>query len=417
MKVNHKTFTGGYKFDNFEGQPSMGLTLFKPVSDVTGPVIEPGRGVTAANVLDALSLTEFTGPNSVLESKKGNISPELVKDIVVNAVEVEPYTLPVENILNKETVDKFMSGLKDTHKSYSVANITIIIGENQNDLHHLLSQEIEKLNWVKLVTITEKYPANFKELAIPVVFNKKYPVGYSATYLGLLYLGVKDILQVAKVVTNNKAVNSTFVALSGPGWKKNQVLDVAVGTPIKDLVHSYLNEGEIRLVKNSILSGELLTEEDIVTFDTEVIIALPEDRKRQTLFFLRGGKDADSFTNSFISRLLPKAGKTVGTNLHGEKRACVSCTYCESVCPMGLIPHLLHKHADKNIINKRLAEYGVFDCIECGLCNYVCPSKIEVLSNIKIAKGKLEQAEISHNDYVTPQCDMITDSKEVKAGE
>ncbi len=417
MKVNHKTFTGGYKFDNFEGQPSMGLTLFKPVSDVTGPVIEPGRGVTAANVLDALSLTDFTGPDSVLESKKGKIAPKKVKDIVVSAVEVEPYALPVKNILNKETTGTFMSGLKDIHKSYQKANVTIILGENQIDLHHLLSKEIEKLNWVKLVTITEKYPANFKELAIPVVFNKKYPVGYSAAHLGLLYLGVKDILQVAKVVTNNKAVNSTFVALSGPGWKKNQVLDVPVGTPIKDLVHSYLNEGEIRLVKNSILSGELLTEEDIVTFDTEVIIAIPEDRKRQTLFFLRGGKDADSFTNSFISRLLPKAGKTVGTNLHGEKRACVSCTYCESVCPMGLIPHLLHKHADKDIINKRLAEYGVFDCIECGLCNYVCPSKIEVLSNIKIAKGKLEQAEISHNDYVIPQCDMITDSKEVKAGE
>ena len=118
MKVNHKTFTGGYKFDNFEGQPSKGLTLFKPVSDVTGTVIEPGRGVTAANVLDALSLTDFTGPNSVQESTNDKIAPKMVKDIVVNAVEVEPYTLPVENILNKETIDMFMSGLKEIHKSY-----------------------------------------------------------------------------------------------------------------------------------------------------------------------------------------------------------------------------------------------------------------------------------------------------------
>jgi len=417
MKVNHKTFTGGYKFDNFEGQPSKGLTLFKPVSDVTGPVIEPGRGVTAANVLDALSLTDFTGPDSVLESKKDKIEPKRVNDIVVSAVEVEPYALPVKNILNKETVDKFIRGLKDIHRSYPKANIMILLGENQTDIVHLISQETEKYSWVKLVTTDEKYPANSKELAIPVVLNKKYPVGYSATHLGILYLGVKDILHVNKVVTDYKEVNSTFVALSGPGWNKNIVLDVVVGTPIRDLVRSYLNKGEIRLVKNSILTGDLLTEEDVVTFDMDVIIAIPEDRRRQTLFFLRGGKNADSFTNTFISRLVSKAGKTVGTNLHGERRACVSCTYCESVCPVGLIPHLLHKHSDKNIINKRLAEYGIFDCIECGLCNYVCPSKIEVLSNIKIAKEKLEEAEISHNDYVIPQCDMIADSKEVKAGE
>ena len=124
----------------------------------------------------------------------------------------------------------------------------------------------------------------------------------------------------------------------------------------------------------------------MVTYDTRVIIALPEDRRRQTLFFLRAGTKADSFSNAFLSRLMPKAEKIADTNLHGERRACVSCTYCQPVCPVGLIPHLLHKHVDKEIINKRLAEYKIFDCVECGLCTYVCPSKLELCNVMKNTK-------------------------------
>jgi Na+-translocating ferredoxin:NAD+ oxidoreductase RnfC subunit len=115
--------------------------------------------------------------------------------------------------------------------------------------------------------------------------------------------------------------------------------------------------------------------------------------------------------------LLPKAVRTADTNVHGERRACVACGYCENVCPVGLIPHLLHKHADKEIYNERLAEYKIFDCIECGLCDYVCPSKIHIAADIKKAKEALEAIEISHNKYVIPDCDMVLEAKEVEADE
>jgi len=416
MKVNHKTFAGGYKFDNFEGQPSKELMLFKPVKDVTGPVIEPSGEVSASDVLNALNLTDFSGNKSTLVNTKGEIKPHNVKDIIVSIVEVEPYDLPIIAILTEAT-KKFIKGLQNLHESYGNAKVTLILDENQSALIQRLSKEIEKLGWVEICTIASKYPANFKELTIPAILGKKYPVGYSPAHLGILYLSASDVLHVSTVVSEKKAAEDTYVALSGPGWKENRVLIVPVGTSIRELTNKYLGDGEIRLIENSLLTGSVLTEEDIVSYDTTVIIALPEDRRRQTLFFLRAGKNTDSFSNTFLSRLLPKAEKTVGTNLHGERRACVSCTYCESVCPAGLIPHLLHKHADKNIINKRLAEYNIFDCIECGLCNYVCPSKIEVLSNIKIAKEELEKAEISHNKYVIPQCDLVTETREVASGE
>ena len=39
------------------------------------------------------------------------------------------------------------------------------------------------------------------------------------------------------------------------------------------------------------------------------------------------------------------------------------------------------------------------------------------LEGIKIAKEELEKAEISHNNYVIPMCDMVADPREVASGE
>lgn len=417
MEVMHKTFSGGYKFENFEGQPSKEIKVYKPVSDVTGLVILPESGTTGETVLNALGLTTFDGPDSALVPTEGMIKPSEVKDIVVSTVEVEPYNLSNEVLLSGENKSKFVDGLKHIHESYAKARVTIILGDNQKELIDMMTTELSSLTWLHLATITAKYPANLKELSIPTVLGKKYPVGYAPAHLGILFLSVTNVLAVTKVVKDKQPLNSTYVALSGPGWKENMILEVPVGTLISQIKDQYLKDDDMRLVKNSLLREDMLEEDAIVDYDTSVLIALPEDRRRQTLFFLRSGKHADSFSHSFLSRILPKAEKTVSTNLQGERRACVSCTYCQKVCPVGLIPHLLHKHVDKEIINKRLAEYKIFDCVECGLCDYVCPSKIEVSSDIKKGKKMLEDNEISHNKYVIPQCDMIREPKEVAADE
>ena len=32
-------------------------------------------------------------------------------------------------------------------------------------------------------------------------------------------------------------------------------------------------------------------------------------------------------------------------------------------------------------------EHGLLDCVECGLCSYVCPAKIELTETLKHAKA------------------------------
>jgi electron transport complex protein RnfC len=44
-------------------------------------------------------------------------------------------------------------------------------------------------------------------------------------------------------------------------------------------------------------------------------------------------------------------------------------------------------------------EYDLYSCIECGLCSFVCPSKIPIFQFIRLAKYELDRvdsAEAAH---------------------
>ena len=71
--------------------------------------------------------------------------------------------------------------------------------------------------------------------------------------------------------------------------------------------------------------------------------------------------------------------------MRGELRPCVSCNFCEEVCPAGILPHRLHKLIYQDDIDE-IERSRIDLCVECGLCSYVCPSKIELMHEFKQAK-------------------------------
>ena len=54
-------------------------------------------------------------------------------------------------------------------------------------------------------------------------------------------------------------------------------------------------------------------------------------------------------------------------------------------CPAGLQPVEL-KIAFERKDTDRMAKLNIMSCVECGMCTYVCPSKISVTENVRRAK-------------------------------
>jgi electron transport complex protein RnfC len=67
---------------------------------------------------------------------------------------------------------------------------------------------------------------------------------------------------------------------------------------------------------------------------------------------------------------------------------CIRCGRCVDVCPIMLLP-LYFSPLYKNENYDKMAELDVLRCIECGCCDYICPSRIEIRRAIKDAKKKL----------------------------
>ena len=73
-----------------------------------------------------------------------------------------------------------------------------------------------------------------------------------------------------------------------------------------------------------------------------------------------------------------------------EAQPCIKCGRCVDVCPMELEPLYFQKFADENNWIG-MKQYNVMDCIECRCCEYICSSKIPLVTKIKAGKTAIRE--------------------------
>jgi electron transport complex protein RnfC len=66
---------------------------------------------------------------------------------------------------------------------------------------------------------------------------------------------------------------------------------------------------------------------------------------------------------------------------------CIRCGWCVEGCPVRIHPAGLLEAAQ--VDDPELADaYGLAACIECGICNYVCPSRLPLLEGIRTLRRR-----------------------------
>ncbi|WP_245961468.1 electron transport complex subunit RsxC [Thalassotalea euphylliae] len=80
-------------------------------------------------------------------------------------------------------------------------------------------------------------------------------------------------------------------------------------------------------------------------------------------------------------------------NLNNKEVECIRCGQCAEVCPSKLLPQELQWSA-KAKDHSKLKALNLFDCIDCGACAYVCPSHIPLVHYYRIAKAEIRQKEL-----------------------
>jgi len=336
--------------------------------------------------------------------KSSIIPPEEVQHLIINGIDSEPYRVSLDLLLQAENLVHFFAGVRILKRIMPNSRVHLAVEPADRMIINELSKLSSQVEWMDTYLLEPKYPQGRDEMLVSTILKQKFPYGYSAANIGVIVLNIEAVLNVYSAVTEGLPLIEKTVAFCGPNMSENLRYKIRVGTPLSEVVKERIKKGHCRLVLDSLLTGFNLDDFSVPVSRTfSKIIAIPENKEREFLAFIRPGLKCDSYTRAFLAQWLPKAQKFPDANQHGEERPCISCGYCEEVCPVRIIPHLLSKHVEREIIDEKLVNYGIFKCIECGLCNFVCPSKIPLLKHIK--KG---QEELSKEGLDRDKC-VLTD--------
>jgi Na(+)-translocating NADH:ubiquinone oxidoreductase A subunit len=314
-------------------------------------------------------------------ASKGIPSPKVKPDSILVSPFRPGFFHPTAKAVLKDEMESFVDGLKGLNELFEGVEIIVVLPESKTSTFVVeVETSIKGCKGVKILKVPPRYPFGELLTTSEVLKLKK---NSSSVVLGLYASGV---IAVGKAKKNNIPHLNRVVSLAGPAVKEPSHYLVPMGYPLDELSKGRLNDGETRFVKGGVLSGTTISDLTLgLDLDTDGVTVLEEHTKRAFLSFLMPGFDRSSYVPSFLGNFIkPREGKgeCLNTAVRGEVRPCVSCGYCEEVCPVGIMPYYLHRLLYQDEL-EQVEKAQIDKCTSCGICTYVCPSKIELSQQFK----------------------------------
>jgi electron transport complex protein RnfC len=234
-------------------------------------------------------------------------------------------------------------GIED-NKLDAVASLTSHIASPPNTPH--LS--------VGITVLETKYPQGGEKQLINALTGREVPTGGLPLDCGCIVSNVGTAYAIIRSQKTGMPLTERIITVTG-AVKNPSNLMVKVGTKIIDLINEC--GGFIGKPKKILLGGPMM---GISQHSLDTPIA-----KCTTCVLVLDEKDVKLF----------------------EEQSCIRCSKCVDTCPVQLMPNFLADFSQNNMFEKAL-ESGAMDCIECGVCSYICPTRRELVHWIKLAKSK-----------------------------
>ena len=185
---------------------------------------------------------------------------------------------------------------------------------------------------------------------------------------------------IGKLFNTGKYDVRRKIAVTGPKVKNPAYVDGYPGISMKDVKEFYEKPAELRFISGDVLTGKSVGAEGSLGFYDNQISILEEGDKYELLGWAKPFRPKlFSASRTYFSWLTPNKKYDMDTNLHGGPRAFVVNDTYSKVLPMDIYPvHLLKACLANDIDN--MEKFGIYEVLEedFALCEYVCPSKIDI---------------------------------------
>ncbi len=274
--------------------------------------------------------------------------------VIINAVECEPY-LTADHRLMLEKADQILVGVDLLMKAGKVNKGFIGIEENKPDAIKLLTEKAAAgYPNIEIVPLQTKYPQGGEKQLIDAVVARQVPAPPAIPVnVGAIVQNVGTAYAVYEAVMKNKPLFERIVTVTGKSLAHPSNFLTRMGTPMSQLIDACggLPEDTGKVIGGGPMMGKALvnTEVPICKGSSGVLIMNEKEARR------------------------------------GEAQPCIRCAKCVGACPMGLEPYLLATASGLQMWDKVEAE-DITSCIECGSCQFTCPSNRPMLDLIRLGK-------------------------------
>ncbi len=290
---------------------------------------------------------------------KLNPPPEKKIDtILINASECEPYLTTDHRVLLEES-EKLVVGLQIMLQLHPGAKGIIGIEANKLDAIEAMKKVAQNTPEISIVSLKPKYPQGCEKQLITACTDREVPSGKLPADIGCIVNNVDTVIAIHRAVKRGRPLMRKIVTIAGGCVKNPGNYKVRLGMTIAEFIEVVggLKEEPYKIIVGGPMMG-------VAIFDLNVPIIK---------------------TTSAILCFNEKEGI-----LPAEKN-CIRCGRCVSHCPIGLMPLELNRNVLDGDMDQFKANNGL-DCIECGSCSYICPSKRHLAQSIRSTRRKLMEA-------------------------
>src|SRR5574344_180270 len=274
--------------------------------------------------------------------------------VIINGAECEPYlTSNYREMI--EMPEQLLIGCEILMKALNVKKCYIGIEENKPAaIEKLTSLASGKHPNIEVVKLKKKYPQGGEKQLIDDEIKKKVPSMGLPVDTGAVVQNVATTIAVYNAVQKNMPLFQGVMTVTGDCSKVQRNFLHRVGTPFKEIIDycGGIPEDAAKIINGGPMMGKAIANLDAPTLKgSSSILYLTEDQ----------------------------------TKRH-EEGSCIRCAKCVNACPMGLEPYILNKMYRAGDMDG-LEDYKIYDCIECGCCQFTCPAYIPLLDSVRLGKA------------------------------
>ncbi len=275
-----------------------------------------------------------------------------VDTLVCNALDLDP-ALPLQSTLAREHAGEIVAGVALLARLTGATTAWVVVETATAARVDAGTVARAAAAGVRLVPVDNEYPRANPTILLHALTRRKLPYGELPTTQGVLLLDAAAAMAVGRTFlgpgANPAAAAAVPIAVHHDG--RAHLLTCPVGASLRDVLafagvpceHVILRTGsplrDVRVRADAVVGGSELT----------VFVA---------------GDDDD-----------------------GIPDPCIRCAWCVEGCPVRIQPAALLEASQRD--DPVMAErYGLHACIECGICSYVCPSKLPLLQGIRVLRAR-----------------------------